>query len=148
MVLMSCGYVFGFLFAPQSCAYFFLLASGFLASSMLAPAYNTVMQASHRGLHATAIGLMIVVQNVFGMGLGATVSGILSDCYKNMYMNGTLAINEQIMAANNGNFEAAAVAMGLKTAMGTMSLSPLLAAFFFFMAARYYNRDCARINEF
>ena len=148
MLMVFLGFGIGFTIVPQHMVYLILLISSFFSGAMFGPAYNSVMRVSPNGARATAIGLLVVVQNVLGMAFGLILSGVLSDFFMKMYTTGALTVSEHALTINNGNMAAAATAMGLKAALATLSVSPLIAAVLFYAASRFYKKDCDLADKF
>lgn len=58
-----------------------MLAGAFFMSAMLGPVFAAVMDLVHPGMRTSAMGMLVTFNNVFGMALGPTIGGILSDRY-------------------------------------------------------------------
>ncbi len=140
MVFACAFFVFGFMFAPQTLRYYFMLAGGLFLNAPVGIAFTSIMHTSHQGIRATALGCLIVVQNIFGMAVGATVSGIAAqysgEIFKTTEAYAALLL-QSAEAANN-----AALAYGIQRAILMMSFSTLIAAVLFFLASRHFAEDC------
>ncbi len=125
---------------PRDMLYPCLLAGGFFLNNILAITYNSVLQASHEGIRATALGCLIVVQNIFGMAVGASLSGYIAGFFGKMYQQTPeylAALAQSADAANN-----AMLAYGIENAFVVMAVAPLIAGVAFALAGRCFNTDC------
>ncbi len=173
MVLNSVIFICAFTIVPPKFFMPSIIAGALFLTSMGAPAMASVMAACHRGVRATGVGLMILVQNIFGMAIGAGLSGFLSDFYRGMFMQGKLGVMPDLtekfagistafgalphatvsdMVSYTGQVLGVVLGpgqlVGLKYAFITLSFTPLLGAFCFFMAARFFKKDCANAECF
>jgi predicted MFS family arabinose efflux permease len=101
----------------HSSRYYLLLISGLFGAVYTAGGWALTQDLVHPGLRATSGSLNVLIQHFLGSALGPLVVGILSDKYN------------------------------LQTAMTVVSLVPLIAAALWFMAARYYERDLAKVEK-
>ena len=58
-----------------------ILAGSLFMSAVLAPVFAAVMELVHPGMRTSAMGVLVTFNNVFGMALGPTLGGVLSDRY-------------------------------------------------------------------
>ena len=58
-----------------------ILAGSLFMSAVLAPVFAAVMDLVHPGMRTSAMGMLVTFNNVFGMALGRTLGGVLSDRY-------------------------------------------------------------------
>ncbi len=173
MLINAIIFICAFTIAPPKLFLPMIMVGALFLASVAGPAMSSVMSACHKGVRATGVGLMILVQNIFGMAIGAGLSGFLSDFYRGMFMHGKIGVMPDL----SGKFEAISTGFGalsqvatadilaytgqvlnvvlgpaqlwgLKYAIITLSFTPLLGAFCFFMAARYFKKDCANAECF
>ena len=98
-------------------AQFALIAvGGFLMTCTVGPVSAVVIDVVHPGVRATGASVLSLFQNLFGLAAGPFLAGVLSD------------------------------SLGLAAAMAIVPLSGALAAVFFLLAARSYERDLTRVG--
>jgi predicted MFS family arabinose efflux permease len=122
LVPASCGVItwilFGtaFAFLPAGNLQFLLIvAGGFTMSSTIGPVPAVALDVVHPALRASAGSMVVVVQNLFGLGFGPLIAGALSDAY------------------------------GIQTALALIPLSCLFSAAILALGATRYERDLARV---
>ncbi len=98
MVLCCVTFVLLFNFVPAKFFYPVLLFGSLFVASVAAPAMSSVMYACHKSMKATAIGIMIVVQNLLGMSMGTFFSGALSDMFGKKFLAGTMGVLPDLTA--------------------------------------------------
>lgn len=134
-----------FAVVPKNLTIPVMLMGALFTMAVSGPAFGSVMHASHAAIRATAVGLLVMVQNIFGMAIGAGLSGFLSDFYRKMFLSGSLGdvASLQASGAAEAVINNAALLFGLKSALITLAFTPLISAVLFFIAARAFNKDCA-----
>ncbi len=141
MFITCAAFLLGFLYVPQGWRYPCMLVGGLFLSSQLGIAYATVLRVSHKGIQATALGSLILVQNLFGATVGASISGFIAEYYGKVFMQmetyKTLAI-QNASAAHD-----AMMAYSIQHAILAMSFMTILSGISFILASRYYDKDCA-----
>jgi MFS family permease len=99
------------LFEPGTAQFALIAAGGFVMAGSVGPADAVVIDVTHPSLRATAVSILSLSRNLFGLAGGPFLAGALSDAY------------------------------GLKFAMAIVPLFCLVAAAFFIRAARTYQSD-------
>jgi len=108
---------FAFL-APQGVGQMVLLSLfGIVLTLFLAPAVAVTQDVVHPGLRALSYSLCVIVQHTAGDAWSPPLIGLLSD------------------------------AMGIRSAVLFLPVYGVLAALFFYLASRYYERDLARVER-
>jgi predicted MFS family arabinose efflux permease len=104
--------------APQGVAQMVLLGVfGIVLTLFLAPAVAVTQDVVHPGLRALSYSLCVIVQHTAGDAWSPPLIGLLSD------------------------------AIGLQSAVLFLPVYGVLAAIFFYLASRYYERDLARVER-
>ncbi|MER6945312.1 MFS transporter [Nonomuraea sp. NPDC000554] len=101
--------------APGGLQFGLVLAAGFPLAAALGTAPAVVVDVVPPSLRATAIGMVVLVQNLFGLAVGPVLTGWLSDAF------------------------------GLRTALGVMPLFCVGGAVALWLASRTYERDLANV---
>ena len=103
--------------ALEASAQFALIAlGGFLMTCTVGPVSAVVIDVVHPGVRATGASVLALFQNLFGLAAGPFLTGVLSDAF------------------------------GLQTALTLIPAFGALAAIFFVLAARNYERDMQRVG--
>jgi MFS family permease len=89
---------------------------GFLMTCTVGPVSAVVIDVVHPGVRATGASVLSLFQNLFGLAAGPFLAGVLSD------------------------------SLGLAQAMTIIPAAGALAAVFFLLAARTYERDLQRVG--
>ena len=106
---MICGAFIGN--PPGEIRFWLIAAGGFVMTGTIGPVASVIVDVSDRGLRATALSILALIQNLLGLAGGPLVLGLLADRH------------------------------GLEFAMSVVPLFSLLAAFMFAVAARTYLAD-------
>lgn len=109
----TCGvltYAFGYV-PPGDLQFQLIALGGFLMTGTVGASYAAIIDVTHAGLRATAVGVLAAVQNIFGQAAGPFIAGMLSDSY------------------------------GLATALTLVPAFSALAALTYFAAAWVFERD-------
>ncbi|MCL6300797.1 MFS transporter [Streptomyces kronopolitis] len=112
-VLLSAA--FGVL-GPGDAQYALIVVAGLPVAAALGTAPAAVIDVVHPGVRATAVGMTVLVQNLFGLAVGPVLTGLLSDAF------------------------------GLGTALAVMPLFCLAAAAAFRLGSRSYEKDLAAVS--
>lgn len=116
--LVAAGVLVLAFLAPQGVAQMALLSLfGITLTLFLAPSVAVTQDVVHPGLRALSYSLCVIVQHTAGDAWSPPLIGLLSDI------------------------------MGLRSAMLFLPLYGVLAAMFFYLASRYYERDLARVEK-
>lgn len=110
-------FVYAFTFLEGTAQYAALLIGGFGLNASQGPSYAVCQQVVHPGLRTTSLSLLTLCQQLLGQAPGPLFTGIFSDSY------------------------------GLSNALAITSLAPLLAALAFIIAAYFYKRDIAKVEQ-
>ncbi|MGW4560920.1 MFS transporter [Streptomyces sp. NPDC004561] len=102
--------------APGSAQFALIVAAGFPLAATLGTAPAAVVDVVIPSVRATAVGMVVLVQNLFGLAVGPVLTGWLSDTF------------------------------GLRTALAVMPVFCLLAAVAFWLGSRTYEKDCAAVS--
>jgi MFS family permease len=94
-----------------------IAVGGFMMTCTVGPVSAVVIDVVHPGVRATGASVLALFQNLFGLAAGPFLAGVLSD------------------------------SMGLAKAMTIIPASSALAAIFFLLAARSYERDLQRVGS-
>jgi MFS family permease len=94
-----------------------IAVGGFMMTCTVGPVSAVVIDVVHPGVRATGASVLALFQNLFGLAAGPFLAGVLSD------------------------------SMGLAKAMTIIPASSALAAVFFLLAARSYERDLQRVGS-
>lgn len=106
-----------FVLPPGNLQYALILAGVFVAGGHSGAAGAVISEVTHPGLRATALAVIVLGNNLLGFAPGPVLIGALSDV------------------------------MGLKAAMAIAPAACLLAAMFFMLGARHYERERGRFDE-
>ena len=106
-----------FALPPGPVQFALILAGVFVCGGHTGAAGAVITDVTHPGLRATAFAVMVLGNNLLGLAPGPVVVGALSDAY------------------------------GLRFAMGVAPLMCLVAAMFFLLASRHYERESGRFAE-
>jgi predicted MFS family arabinose efflux permease len=101
-------------FAPGPAQYALILAGGFTMTGSVGPADAVVIDVVHPGLRATALSVLSLTRNIFGLASGPLLAGAIADAY------------------------------GLEHALAFIPLFCLAAAVLFVVATRFYTKDLRR----
>lgn len=118
LYMFSSGALFYLSFGPMQASslhYPLMLGGALTLAAMLGPMYAASQDVSHPGVRATAVSMLVFVQNLVGMAMGPLVAGALSD------------------------------SLGLGRALCCMAITPLIAGTAYFIGAFFYPRDVARV---
>jgi MFS transporter, Spinster family, sphingosine-1-phosphate transporter len=107
--VFMCAAFFGF--APGQAQFVLILAGALVMAGSVGPTDAVVIDVTHPGLRATAVSVLSLTRNLFGLAGGPLLAGMLSDRY------------------------------GLPVAMAVIPLFGLAAVVLFIVAARTYQRD-------
>ena len=100
----------------NSTQYALIALGGFLMTCTVGPVSAVVIDVVHPGVRATGASVLALFQNLFGLAAGPFLTGVLSD------------------------------ALGLQTALTLIPAFGALAAIFFVLASRNYERDMQRVR--
>jgi MFS transporter, Spinster family, sphingosine-1-phosphate transporter len=103
--------------APGPVQFVLILLGGLVMAGSVGPTDAVVIDVIHPGLRATAVSVLSLTRNLFGLAGGPLVAGALSDAY------------------------------GLQFAMSVMSVIGLLAAGLYVVAARTYEADLLSVTR-
>jgi MFS transporter, Spinster family, sphingosine-1-phosphate transporter len=103
--------------APGPAQFVLILLGGLVMAGSVGPTDAVVIDVIHPGLRATAVSVLSLTRNLFGLAGGPLVAGALSDAY------------------------------GLQFAMSVMSVIGLLAAVMYVVAARTYEADLLSVTS-
>ena len=106
-----------FVLPPGDLQYALILAGVFVAGGHCGAAGAVISEVTHPGLRATALAVLVLGNNLLGFAPGPVLVGVVSD------------------------------AIGLKAAMTLAPVVCLLAATFFLLGARHYERERGRFDE-
>lgn len=147
LTLAAPGYVMGFLAPTKELAMAILLVPPILQYLYMGPTFGLMHNMVTPRMRATATALLYLSVNLFGMGLGPTLTGFLSDRfaaanfpgghYAASCAGGT-ALDPAVDALCRG-----AAAVGLRWALIASALAFLWAAIHYLLAARSLRRDLA-----
>ncbi|MEV6564701.1 MFS transporter [Streptomyces kronopolitis] len=119
-VLAACALVLLFtafaVLGPGAGQYALIVAAGLAVAAALGTAPAAVVDVVHPSMRATAVGMVTLVQNLFGLAVGPVFTGLLSDVF------------------------------GLGTALAVMPLCCLAAAAAFRHGSRSYEKDLAAVS--
>ncbi|MBK9243279.1 MAG: MFS transporter [Burkholderiales bacterium] len=101
---------------PLQAQFALIALGGFLMTCTVGPVSAVVIDVVHPGVRATGASVLSLFQNLFGLAAGPFLAGVLSDSF------------------------------GLATAMTIIPAAGVLAASFFLLAARSYERDLQRVG--
>jgi predicted MFS family arabinose efflux permease len=107
--ILLCAAFMGF--APGPAQYALILAGGFTMTGSVGPADAVVIDVVHAGLRATALSVLSLMRNIFGLASGPLLAGALADAY------------------------------GLEHALAIIPLFCLAATVLFVVAKRFYAND-------
>lgn len=102
--------------APGSAQFALIVVAGFPLAAALGTAPAAVVDIVIPSVRATAVGMVVLVQNLFGLAVGPVLTGWLSDRF------------------------------GLRTALAVMPVFCLLAAVAFWLGSRTYEKDRAAVS--
>ena len=106
-----------FVLPPGDLQYALILVGVFVAGGHCGAAGAVISEVTHPGLRATALAVLVLGNNLLGFAPGPVLVGVVSD------------------------------AIGLKAAMTLAPVVCLLAATFFLLGARHYERERGRFDE-
>lgn len=111
-----------------------MIAGGITGFSFYAPTYGAVQNHLPVRMRATAVGLLALLFGLFGVGLGPTVGGLLSDAMASRAFGPgyTAVCTSEAMAASARCV--AASATGLRDALAILSLGFAIASTQFLIA--------------
>jgi predicted MFS family arabinose efflux permease len=104
-------------FPPGNAQYALILMGGLMMAGSVGPTDAVVIDVVHPGLRATAVSILSLFRNLFGLAGGPLLTGLLSDVY------------------------------GLEVAMAVVPLFCVIAAAFFLRAARTYPTDLRNVRS-
>ncbi|WP_431776171.1 MFS transporter [Streptomyces cucumeris] len=102
--------------SPGGVQYALIVVAGLAVAAALGTAPAAVIDVVHPSVRATAVGMVTLVQNLFGLAIGPVLTGLLSDAF------------------------------GLGTALAVMPLFCLAAAAVFWLGSRSYEKDFAAVS--
>lgn len=102
-------------FAPGNAQFALIVVGGLMMAGSVGPTDAVVIDVIHPGLRATAVSILSVTRNLFGLAGGPLLAGALSDVY------------------------------GLQFALSVVPLFCLLAAVLYLIASRSYEADLKRV---
>ncbi|MBU3863123.1 MFS transporter [Streptomyces sp. 4503] len=103
---------------PGSAQFALVVAAGFPLAAALGTAPAVVVDVVHPQVRATAVGMVVVVQNLLGLAVGPVLTGLISDTF------------------------------GLRTALAVMPLFCAMAAVAFWRGSRTYENDLAAVRRY
>lgn len=151
LILAMPLYVAGFLAPTKAMAMTILLVPPALHYLYLGPTMGLMHNMVTPRMRATATALLYLAVNLFGMGLGPTITGMLSDYFASLHFAGAYGAQcpGGVAAANapaglNALCQAAA-AHGLRWALIACTLALLWSALHYLLAARTLRRDLSSL---
>jgi MFS family permease len=110
--ILLCAAFMGF--GPGQAQYALILAGGFTMTGSVGPADAVVIDVVHPGLRATALSVLSLTRNIFGLASGPLLAGAIADAY------------------------------GLEHALAVIPLFCLAAMVLFVVGTRFYSNDLRR----